>query len=87
MDYYIDKLAMSELSYYRIIVDKKIPFPRNYICVDFIDNIEISTLKWNETNGAWGKPDKIMGNVELYRLWKKYNRPLNFNEWVIIDKQ
>ena len=61
--------ALKYRAYYRIITDKEIPFPRNYECIKHDPYMEVSIYRWNDRPG-WQKPDLILGDVEVYYLWK-----------------
>lgn len=82
MDYYIERICSNSKSYYRVITDIKIPFPQNYIYLNFDNFVELSNVRWNKShNNAWGKPDKVFIDVEIYNLWA--NMPiLTFDEFL-----
>jgi hypothetical protein len=74
MDLFIDNLIKSYMWHLRIIVDKEIPFPKNYELVGYDSNIELTTVRWNEhKNKGWSKPDKQFLDVELRYLWKDFH--------------
>jgi len=70
---WIDDYAFSLKSYVRIINDKPVRFPDYYTMINYRSDMEISHLKWNECpNKGWSKPDKIIGDVEIFYLWKQF---------------
>jgi len=72
---WIDDYAFSLKSYIRIINDKPIEFPLNHQLAGHNSLIEISHLKWNECpNKGWNQPDKIIGDVEIFYLWKQFKK-------------
>lgn len=89
MNYYIDELARRETTYYRIIMDRKINFPDYYFMVGHDPLIEIAHYSWDKhPNKGWGTktgPDRIIGGVELWKLWKN-NKIKTFEEWLYKEK-
>lgn len=68
---YWEDIQLKYSSYWRIITDRKIQFPRNHHLLNCRTDVEISDMPWNKhPNKGWGKPDKIIGDVEIFYLWK-----------------
>ncbi len=72
---WIENYAYSLKTFVRIINDRPVKFPLTYEMIGYKDLIEISHLKWNKhPNKGWCKPDKIIGNVEIFYLWKQFKK-------------
>ena len=73
MDKYIEDLFFSNKQHYRIITDKEIKFPRNYEIMNHDRDMELSNISWDKhPNRGWGKPDKMIGNIEVRYLLKQF---------------
>lgn len=66
---YLDEWVLKNRSYIRIITDKPILFPKYYEILNNHKFLEVDHLSWDKRPG-WGKPDKIIGGLEIYYLWK-----------------
>lgn len=84
MNYFIDMTAFRERTYYRLILDKKIDFPKSLYFIKWDDLIELSDYEWNKhPNKGWGTkspPDKIIYGLEFWKLWKD-TKILTFKQW------
>ena len=72
IDYFVETRINQCRVHIRVITDKRIEFPHVYRWVDYDKNIELSEIKW-EHHPGWGKPDLIVGDVEVRYLWKQFN--------------
>lgn len=88
MDYFVNQSVFKKQEYWRIITDKEIGLPAKYKLIGWHNLLELSSERWNDhPRGGWGTkgPDKIIGDVEIWRLWKEFET-LSFNEWIKLKK-